>query len=69
MTLEDDAKQLFPGAINVEGLVNDSRRPIFPARNLAFVYALNLFYFLYAFNFDFASLSCRHRSGYIVNSQ
>ena len=55
MTLEDDAKQLFPGAINIEGLVNDSCRPIFPASNSAFGYAVNLFYFLYALNFDFAS--------------
>ena len=47
MTLGDDAKQLFPGAISVEGLVNDSHRPIFPARNSAFGYALNLFYFIF----------------------
>lgn len=46
---KDDATQLFTGTINVEGLVNDSHRPIFPARNSAFDYAFNIdFAFLYS---------------------
>lgn len=55
---KDDAKQLFTGSISVEDLVNDSHRPIFPARNSAFDYAFNL---------DFVSLYSR--SEHTVGSQ
>lgn len=55
---KDDAKPLFTGTINVEGLVNDSHRPIFSARNSTLDYAFNL---------DFASLYSR--LGHAMGSQ